>query len=165
MGSMIGVLLLKWLLVFLLLLIVLFVVLGYARTWTVEHSSEAGEFRAGTLPSSAPEGLYKGSVRGYQASWLGKKFDAASKTGINIFAAGGGATREQYPFVTSVGTDELDAAISVVRIDYDTPQNPFWLRPILDEIVEVAPGTYLGKLLVRIIPGHPFAFTYFRLQK
>ena len=152
---------LEWVIGFL----VLCIVLGYVRTWMVEHSAVSKEFRVGKLPSPAPDGLYKGSVRGYQASWLGKKFDALHRTGINIFATGEGTTNEQYPFVTSVGKDALDNSISVIRIDYNIPQNPFWLRPILDEIVEVAPGKYLGKFLIRMIPGYPFALAYFILQK
>ena len=141
------------------------IVLAYMRTLQVEHGEVSAQFRAGVVPSPLPDGLYKGSVNGYQASWLGKKFDPATQSGINLFSSVDKTLVERYPFATSVGPDKLDPSVAVMRIDYNIPANPFWLRPVLDEIVEVAPGQYLGKLLVRAIPGFPFALTYFRLEK
>jgi hypothetical protein len=37
----------------------------------------------------------------------------------------------------------------VLRIDYDLPENPPSLRRIVDELVAVAPGVYLGHALLR----------------
>ena len=141
------------------------VIFGVVRTWQMEHSPNQSRFVEGKKPMPAPDGLYNGSVSGPKVSWLGKKFNAAAQTGINIFDDGNGSKRERYPFKTSVSKGIRDAGADVVAIDYDIPGNPFWLRPILDEIVQIGPDKYLGKLHVRIIPGYPFTLAYFELSK
>jgi hypothetical protein len=35
----------------------------------------------------------------------------------------------------------------------------------LDEVVAIGPDHLLGKLIVRLIPGHPFAILFFELRK
>ena len=86
----------------------------------------------------------------------------ATHTGINEFTGKDMKTYEKYPFTFSIGPGSHDLK-SVIQIDYNNSINPFWLRPVLDEIVETAPGEYLGKLQLRIVPGYPFTLTYFRL--
>lgn len=148
-----------------LLLTLALALLGAGRTWQMEHSANQKSFTDGIVPNPLL-GLYAGSVPGHTVSWLGKKFlpaqagNAASGSGVNVFQDG-----ERYPFTTSVGGGLRDTKIQVFKIDYDTPRNPFWLRLILDEIVQVSPGHYLGKLHVRIIPGYPFTLAYFELKK
>jgi hypothetical protein len=140
------------------------IVLGIARTWQEEHSENQKLFSSGSAPNPMPDGFYSGSVPGHTFSWQGKKFFAASSTGINVFTSGS-TTEEKYPFVTSIGKGVRDTTRDVLKIDYDIPSNPFWLRPILDEILQIAPGQYLGKLQLRIIPGFPFTLGYFELKK
>src|SRR3989344_3788857 len=53
----------------------------------------------------------------------------------------------------------------VLKIDYNVKGNPFWLRLIVDEIVQIAPNEYLGKMNLKIIPGFPFGILYFELKK
>ena len=125
----------------LILVIFLGVVFGLYLTWKVEHSPEQALFLAGTLPNPPPEGLYNGSVPGHTVSWLGKKFDSSDGTGINVFDDGKGGKLDQYPFVTSVGKGMRDSDLNVFKIDYNTKANPFWLRFILDEIVQTATTT------------------------
>jgi len=137
---------------------------GFARTWQLEHSNEQKVFAAGSV-TNTPDGLYKGSVHGYSGSWQGKKFDAAHSRGINMFAGSGDTKVEKYAFTTSLGKGARDTALDVIKIEYDIPENPWWLRPILDEIVETSPGHYLGKLQVRIIPGYPFTLAFFELSQ
>jgi len=137
-------------------------ILGFLRTWRMAHSDEQTAFAGGTYPSPAPDGLYKGRI-GRPVSWLGKKFNAASSTGINVFNDEG-AQAERYPFKTSKGMGIHDSK-DVLRIDYNIAGNPFWVRPILDELVQTSPGNYLGKLELRIIPGYPFTLGFFRLTK
>lgn len=122
------------------------------------------QFLGGTLPNPLPDGPYQGSVPSYTVSWQGKKFDAANHSGINLFKAENGKLNEKYSFKTYTGTGLKDKTVSVFKIDYDIPGNPFWLRWILDEIVEVAPGVYLGKMIVRLF-GISFVPTFFTLKK
>ncbi len=133
-------------------------------TVATEHSSHQKEFLAGTVPSTATDGFLKGSADFYQASWQGKKIDAATSSGINIFQKDGKDV-ERYPFKTYVGKGLRDKNTKVFKIDYAGTASPWYARPILDEIVEVAPGKYLGKIHYRLIPGYPFALWYFKLEK
>lgn len=57
---------------------------------------------------------------------------------------------EAFPFRTRIAPGELDPETDVLKIDYDFEANPdLILRRILDELVEVDDGLYLGKILFR----------------
>jgi hypothetical protein len=98
--------------------------------------------------------------------WTGKRFDAAAGTGDNLLvAAARGPARVIWPsyrleplgdgyaafrFRTYVGPGTVDPDRETLKIDYDSDENPrFMIRDILDELVQVAPGAYLGKVLLR----------------
>ena len=99
--------------------------------------------------------------------WLGKTFDPESMTGVNVLAPSARkpmralwpsyvperelADRiEAFPFRTRVAPGELDPEVDVLKIDYDFDANPdLSVRRILDELVEVEDGLYLGKVLFR----------------
>ncbi|MDF2459337.1 MAG: uncharacterized protein K0S79_1753 [Nitrospira sp.] len=153
---------------FLIVLVVIALVGGLAygcyRTLLSEGSPKQDAFLKGTFPSPLPVGLLKGSVDGLQVSWKGKKLNADTQTGINIFAGEAGE-EERYPFKTYQAKGLRDPEVNVLRIDYELPGNPFWLRRITDEIVEVENGKYLGKVHLRILPGYPFTMGYFRLEQ
>ena len=137
--------------------------LGFFRSWQVENSDNGKLFASSTAPTVKLDGFYKGSVNTpVKVTWLGKKFIAASSSGINIFDDGAGGTREGYPFKTFMG---LNGSSTALYIDYDLPDNPFWARSILDELVQTAPDQYLVKLTLRIIPGYPLSLGFFKLQK
>lgn len=140
-------------------LIILLLLLALFRTWQTQNSLNQKLFLSGKVPNPLPNGSYKGSVGNIKVGWQGKKFDASSSSGINLISG-----KEQYPFKTYVGKGLADN-IDVLKIDYNLPQNPFWLRFILDEIVEVERGKYLGKVHLNLIPGLPFSLGYFRLEK
>jgi hypothetical protein len=55
-----------------------------------------------------------------------------------------------FEFRTSTGPSALDSGTKVLRIDYrDVPENPSWLiRRVLDELVTVDDGLYLGQALL-----------------
>lgn len=100
--------------------------------------------------------------------WLGKTFDYTTGTGHNDFTRGAGRlmrlTLPRYPdlredspgrssafvFRTSTGPSALDSAVTVLRIDYrDVPENPSWpIRRVLDELVTIDDGLYLGQALL-----------------
>ncbi len=100
--------------------------------------------------------------------WLGKTFDRSTSTGRNDFTAGAGRlirfTLPRYPelrvesarrcsafeFRTSTCPSALDSGTKVLRIDYrDVPENPSWpVRRVLDELVTVDDGLYLGQALL-----------------
>lgn len=131
--------------------------LGFIRIWQVQNSPNQKLFISGKVPNPLPNGLYKGSVS-FKTSWQGKKFDATSSTGLNLID-----DKEKYPFKTYTGKGLQDKNLDVLKIDYNIPQNPFWLKFILDEIVETSPGKYLGKVHINFF-GFPFSVGYFRLK-
>ena len=115
-------------------------------------------------PDPKPQGVYQGSVAGRAVSWKGKRFHAERSAGINVFDEGG-VVSEKYPFKTYVAPGIRDPEVSVFKIDYDLPENPFWLRRVLDEVVEVGPREYLGKIHVRWLFGSSIALGYFKLEQ
>lgn len=121
-------------------------------------------FLTGHVPGPLPGGFYAGSVPNYRGSWKGKKFNQAAATGVNIFATSldGTQTKEQYPFKTYVGQGLQDPDLQVLKLDYNLPENPLWLRPIVDEIVELEPSHYLGKMHL-VLMGHTLTLAWFEL--
>lgn len=140
----------------------LFVLLGFFQTYRSQKSVYAEQFQKGQAIHL--HGFYKGSADFYTGSWQGKTFDSPSDTGTNNFGTENTA-KTKYTFKTSVGPGLKDPNLEVLKIDYKDGKNPFWVSPILDEVVEVAPGEYLGKIHYRLIPGIPFTLGYFKLEK
>ena len=143
---------------------VIVVIAGFLRTLQLGFSAKDKVFEGGTVPSPAPDGFYNGSVDLKDTSWLGKKFDSANSIGINVFKRADGTSEEHSAFKTYETYASHDS-VKVLAIDYDIPGNPWWLRLILDEIVQTAPDSYLGKLQIRLVPGYPFTLAFFELKK
>ena len=150
--------------IFALLLIFLGIgiLIGLWRTWKVQSSPFNQDFLTGEVPTDL-NGFYKGTVSGLKTNWQGKKFDASNSSGINIFKESDGKS-EKYPFKTYTARG-LQDNIEVLKIDYSGNLHPWWLRFILDELVETIPGKYLGKVHIQILPGIGFSLGYFRLEK
>jgi hypothetical protein len=148
---------------FMLTLALVGLVLLWLRSWQVQRDPRQNEFLQGTVPNPKPDGLYQGGAR-FLGSWRGKTFNAAENTGINRFDDGKGNIAEKYVFTTFEADALLDRK-KVLKINYRLPQNPWWARFIEDELVQTGEGQYLGKLLLKIIPGFPFAALYFTLKK
>ncbi len=155
----------SFLLKLLILLLLTIVVVGFLRTWQVQNDLRQKMFLGGSIPAPPLDGFYKGTVSGQEFSWLGKKFDSKNSTGINVFNDGFNSKNERYPFTTYAGKGLLDKNVDVLKIDYNVPANPFWLRFVLDEVVQIKTGAYRGKMELRIIPGFPFGVLYFELEK
>lgn len=146
-----------------LILILLAAIFGIARTIQIQNKPQQKDFFGGSVPKELPNGLYKGTVN-LKTTWQGKRFDASSSAGINVFK-NGDKREEKYPFKTYVGDGVQDKNLKVIKIDYSENQDPWWLKYILDEVVEVSSGKYLGKVHIIVIPGLPFTLGYFQLEK
>lgn len=114
--------------------------------------------------------------------WEGKSFDQESGTGINRMTDQSVAVskalwplysmrdtpdgRLAFDFKTyrEAGKDDPDRDVMV--IDYaDVPENPrLIIRSIRDELVEVVPGAYLGKILLRMPTEKYIKLGYFALR-
>jgi hypothetical protein len=141
-----------------------FLLLGIIRTWHMQHGENQRKFLKGKVPSNLPDGFYKGWVRGYAGPWMGKSFNKEKGTGMNVFIVGKNHI-ERFPFVTSVEKGLQDKNLDVIKINYNLTQNSFFLRMILDEIVEVEQDTYLGKVHIILFSLIPFTVGYFSLKK
>ena len=144
------------------------------------------KFLEGKLPSPAPDGFYRGSaylLGNRRVPWLGKSFESQNAKGFNIFTPKGASllkimtpfyklfrtnadgNTDAYYFNTSTGPGFKDKDIDVFKLDYDSPENPFLIRIILDEMVEVAPHEYLGKVHMKVFPGYYATIGFFGLKK
>lgn len=100
--------------------------------------------------------------------WQGKRFDLAARTGDNRMTSNAKLPSKllwplykmkdaadgklAFDFKTYQDAGKLDPDVQVMVIDYsDVKENPYVIiRSIRDELVEVVPGTYLGKILFRL---------------
>ncbi len=113
--------------------------------------------------------------------WIGKRFDAAQQAGDNVFKSSArtptkvlfryqleeaeGGRLSGFRFRTYAGPGTVDPDIETLKIDYDSDQNPSLLiRDILDELVQIVPGVYLGKVLLRRGSDRWRLVGYFGLQ-
>lgn len=166
-------------------------VLVWLAFWTVvtklvENSGRQRQFSQGTLPFEPPNGFYSGLAHllgNGQTPWLGKSFDPANRTGINVFTPRGASllktltpnyklfqnntdgNTEAYFFKTSTGPGIRDTDQQVFKLDYDSADNPFIIRIVLDEIVEIAPDEFLGKVHLRVFPGYFATVGFFGLRR
>ena len=142
-------------------------------------------FLKGTLVASSTWGSFDAVVRriaGLYMPWVGKSFDAAAIAGVNVLISSAQkpmrvlwpsyeperilADRlEAFPFITRIAPGELDPDVDVLKIDYNFEANPtFVIRRILDELVEVDEGLFLGKILMRR-RGKWSTLGYFTLER
>ena len=143
--------------------LVLFIIaifgIGYYVTFANTISANEQVFAAGTLPEYIPNGQYVGKTDMIIPFWEGQSFNAKTQTGINNFRF-----TQIYRFGISVGTSLTNPKLSVITLDYNKPYTTLPLRPFLAELVQTKDGTFLGKLYLRIIPGHPFILGFYTLS-
>ena len=152
--------LLKVLLKLAVIAVVIMVAYGFYRTWKTARAENYALFLQGTVPTKMPEGLWKGSVPELgDVSWKGKKF-LKSGSGINLIG-----DKEKFPFKFSKELSIKEKKKEVIRLDYDQPGNPLWLRFIVDEMVSTGPNEFLGIVYIDLIPWIPFRMGYFRLTR
>ena len=114
--------------------------------------------------------------------WAGKRFDAPASGGDNLLLRSArwpskllwpaypmrdaGERLAAFDFETRVERGALDPDTDVLVIDYaPVDSNPrLVIKQIRDELVEVAPGTHLGKMLWRHRDGRHTLLAYFALS-
>lgn len=95
--------------------------------------------------------------------WRGKSFAPRSES------AGEGKNRvfsdrlRLFRFETFVGKSRA-GDFDAVQLDYDLPENPFFIRAIKDEIRELSPGLWLGQAWLRVSGGEHLGL-YFGLTR
>jgi hypothetical protein len=107
------------------------------------------------------------TITGAWMPWLGKSFDSQANRGYNRLANSARwpakllwplyGTREDedaraaFEFETAIEPGKADPDVQVLKIDYGPVEsNPrLVIRSIRDELVELVPDTYLGKILWR----------------
>ena len=178
--------LLLWIIIWLAVAVVLWIALWSLVSFLVSKTNRQGKFLQGSLPSEAPDGFYPGAAYLLGSSpvpWLGKSFEPENDLGFNIFTPKGAAllkmmtpfynkfrvnadgNTDAYYFKTSTGPGFRDKSIDTFKLDYDSPENPFLIRIILDEIVETAPQEFLGKVHLKVFPGFYATIGFFGLRK
>ena len=116
--------------------------------------------------------------------WKGKTFDAARASGDNVFTRDslplayvywpfyrgyvddGPETYRAFAFRTYLAPGLMNPDRRVLKIDYDLPENPgLSIRRVLDELVQVKDGVYLGKAHVKWWWGRWQTVAYFTLSQ
>jgi hypothetical protein len=122
-------------------------------------------------------------VTGLWMPWQGKRFDAAAARGDNRLVGSARwpskllwplyGTREApdgrtaFDFETAVEPGRVEPAVDVLKIDYaPVAENPrLLIRQIRDELVELVPDTYLGRILLRRGEDRYACIGYFALRQ
>ena len=112
-------------------------------------------------------GPVAGLLRRWAASsrfpWRGKSFTPGDEKGEGINRVFLDRLR-LYRFETFIGRSRA-GDFDALQLDYDRPQNPFFIRPIRDEIRELSPGLYLGQAWLEIGARPPSLVLYFGLTE
>ncbi|WP_280344976.1 hypothetical protein [Nocardia neocaledoniensis] len=134
-----------------------------------------------------PEAKLANQLMRIDPTWRGKSFDLAAGTGLNrlsplamvampvvTFGYLGlrmvGGEAEGFGFDHSVQQGLIEPRVTVRALDYGVPRyrNPgvrtFPIRKTRDEIVELTPGVYLGRALLRTDAGEIRLIAYFALR-
>lgn len=127
----------------------------------------------GILVTFTLQSLFDRAIAGITGAWMpwaGKRFDSANAKGDNLLARSakwpakvlwpfysatdGGDNLLAFDFTTRVEEGAVDPGLDVLVIDYAPVEfNPrVIIKSIRDELVEVVPGTHLGKMLWRTGP-------------
>lgn len=124
--------------------------------------------------------FFTGIFRKRLMPWKGKYFNARKKQGINIVSKkaaflfrfqhpthqmkSNGRTIEVFPFKTSQGSSRTSQKKKVFLINYDKAKNPEGVRKVVDELVNLGSGIFLGR--AQIASGqNTKTVAYFTLRK
>lgn len=151
----------------------------------MQRSTYQDSFARGQVPQPKLDGFYPGTSHvafGLPVPWLGKRFTLTPEGGTNTLSGLGGTlarivtprykhfvhesggTVSGYNFKTLTGAGLRDPQVQVLKLDYNLPENPGLIRIIYDELVQVDPGRYLGKVYVQALPGWFLFVGFFELK-
>ena len=126
-----------------------------------------GDLRGRMLATTVLRGRVAGAVRALASwdgfPWKGKSFSprtASRGDGINRVLLD---RWRLFRFETFVGPSRAGDFDSL-QLDYDNRDNPFFIRPIKDEIRELSPGLWLGQAYLEL-RGEPNLVLYFGLAR
>ena len=137
----------------------------YAEARVPRIADVSGDLRGRMLAVPQLPPTIAGPVRAFASSdrfpWRGKSFTPHGETrgeGINrIFTD----RIRRYRFDTFIGPSRA-GAFDALQLDYDKPENPFFIRPIKDEIRELRARLWLGQAWLQL-RGEPHLVLYFGL--
>ena len=139
----------------------------YADAHVPEIADLRGDMRGRMLEVVPIPELARGPLRAWASSsffpWRGKSFRPLADTvgrGINRVVSD---RLQLYPFLTTVKPSRA-GDFDAVELDYDLPENPFFIRDIKDEIRTVRDGLYLGQAYLCVGDAEHLA-VYFALQR
>ena len=138
----------------------------YAAAEVPRLDRVAGDLRGRMLAwPPVPRGPVAALLRRWASSsrfpWRGKSFTPGDEKGEGINRVILDRWR-LYRFETFIGRSRA-GAFDALQLDYDRPDNPFFIRPIRDEIRELSPGLYLGQAWLQIAARPPSLVLYFGL--
>jgi hypothetical protein len=120
----------------------------YAEARCPRLGDVKGDLRGRLLALPALSGIAAALPRALASTsrfpWRGKSFSPRSDDrgdGINRVLLDRWKLYRFETFVAKSRAGDFDA----VQLDYDNKDNPFFIRPIKDEIRELSPGVYLGQ--------------------
>lgn len=175
-----------WVLLSVVAAVVVWLLFWSLVSFFVNRSRYNQKFSEGIAPDLPPQGFYKGTAHilfDKPVPWLGKSFDSANQLGFNIFTPLGAkllkvmtplykrfgvnkdGNTDAFYFKTRTEPGLKDPQLNVIKLDYDSRGNPVLIRVILDEIVEVAPDEFLGKIHLKVFPQFYSTIGYFSLKK
>lgn len=117
------------------------------------------------LDRGAPARVRRAVTASSMFPWAGKNFETVNERhgkGINRINLLGRAAPTWFPFETVFADSAIDGK-PCIKLDYDLPQNPFFIRAIVDELREAAPGLLFGPAQIRIGQRQPAPVLYFAL--
>ena len=175
-----------WIVVWFLIAVAVWLAFWSLLNYLSGKSHWQAKFVDGKLPDPPPDDFYKGSaylLGNRPVPWMGKSFESANSKGFNIFTPAGASllkimtpfyklfrnnadgNTDAYYFKTSTSQGFKDTRIETFKLDYDDPENPFLIRIILDEMVQLENGEYLGKVHMKVFPGYYATIGFFGLHK
>jgi hypothetical protein len=139
----------------------------YAGATTPSIEEVEGDLRGRMLATTVLRGNAASLARAWAGSrffpWLGKSFRPLAGDrgeGINrVFTD----RLQLYRFETKVAPS-FAGDFTSVELDYDLPENPFFIRAIRDEIRSMGNGLYLGQAYL-VIRDRPRLVLYFGLAQ
>ena len=155
------------------------------QSGTIPNPPLNGLYRGELIALDVAPGLTQ-LLQGLLSAWLpwkGKTFNAATNQGDNVFERGSWLlahvlwpfyrgyhakttqTYRAFTFHTYLAPGKDNPDVQVLKIDYDQPDNPsVTIRRVLDELVELEDGYYLGKAHLKWWWGKWQMVAYFSLS-